>query len=169
MRSSINRLTLFALPIIAVQQFTLALAFSSPIQPDVVTSRAQNNNSIQFSIVKTNEDILSLADLRYQEWMSDEPNPPKLSSFRLATAEIYEERKREGSKVFLASKGDATIGAAELSPIELRGVFTRDWDSSSPRVLLRKDIAPRLHSNLRYSKRLQLNYHFFGRGDLFST
>ena len=103
------------------------------IQPDVVNSRSAetNNNSIQFSIVKTNDDILSLADLRYQEWMSDDSNPPKLSSFRLATAEIYEERSRDWSIVFLASKGDVTIGAAELSPIELQGVFIRGWDSSS--------------------------------------
>jgi len=121
-------------------------------------------------IVKTNEDILSLADLRYNEWIllqsDDDDNgnncssdddhshshshshshhrtpPPSRSSFRLATSDIYHERTAEGSTVFLAmmmeeedvdsnnDDGDdnisqrvVAVGAAELSPIELRGVF----------------------------------------------
>lgn len=92
-------------------------------------------NDIQVSVVTTNEDITSLADLRYDEWMRKDPNPPKLSNFRLATSEIYHESKREGSTVFLATIMSNTsnnhryttttvVGAAELSPVELKGVFT---------------------------------------------
>ena len=67
--------------------------------------------------------------------------PPSRSSFRLATSEIYHERTAEGSTVFLAmmteeevvdsnhdgddipSQRVVAVGAAELSPIELKGVF----------------------------------------------
>lgn len=123
-------------------QLTLVSTFASIHAPSP-TSGSKNKNEIQVSIVKTNDDILSLADLRYQEWMSEDPNPPKLSSFRLATAEIYHERKDEregGSTVFLATMLDNNIsdnrhtapvpvGAAELSPIELRGVFNSNDDN----------------------------------------
>mmetsp|Transcript_13133 Transcript_13133/g.24156 ORF Transcript_13133/g.24156 Transcript_13133/m.24156 type:complete len:310 (+) Transcript_13133:254-1183(+) len=102
---------------------------------------------VQISLVETHEDILSLTDLRYQEWMSEDPNPPNLSSFRLATAEIFHESVEEGSMVFLASmlsngsadghgiddgmKKYVTVGAAELSPIELKGVFIGNENSKS--------------------------------------
>ena len=67
--------------------------------------------------------------------------PPSRSSFRLATSDIYHERTAEGSTVFLAmmteeevvdsnhdgddipSQRVVAVGAAELSPIELKGVF----------------------------------------------
>ena len=125
---------------------------SSPSSPSPPLQRNNPNNIIQVTTVNSNDDILALADLRYQEWMANDPNPPKLSSFRMATAEIYHERRMEGSVVFLATmlNGDdnddddgivdgqgvdkcdgtnnggvvvVTIGAAELSPIELQGVF----------------------------------------------
>ncbi|KAL9186703.1 hypothetical protein ACHAXT_005941 [Thalassiosira profunda] len=94
-------------------------------------------NSIRVSTIDANDDIIALADLRYREWMAGDPNAPKLSSFRLATAEIYEERRQEGSTVFLAriSNGggnDVAVGAAELSPIEMRGALTGDEDTLRP-------------------------------------
>ncbi len=72
--------------------------------------------------------------------------PPSLSSFRLATSDIYHERVAEGSTMFLATmeenavKGNhgnendnnyisvVAVGAAELSPIELQGVFEEEED-----------------------------------------
>eukprot|EP00984_Skeletonema_dohrnii_P021392 scaffold10677_cov80-Skeletonema_dohrnii-CCMP3373.AAC.2 len=63
--------------------------------------------------------------------MADDPNPPSIHNFRMATAEIYQERSLDGAMVFLAKKnndninnndadGNASVGAAELSPIELK-------------------------------------------------
>eukprot|EP00970_Alexandrium_tamarense_P007193 scaffold1270_cov176-Alexandrium_tamarense.AAC.1 len=57
----------------------------------------------------------------------DHASPPNLSNFRRATAEIYHERKAEGALVFLAKLNDGgsslVVGAAELSPIELKGAI----------------------------------------------
>jgi len=89
----------------------------------------KNYNTVHISKVQTNADILSLAKLRYQEWMINEVNPPLLSNFCKATAEIHNERQVDGSIVFLAklvhqntnvSSDDLVVGAAELSPIELQ-------------------------------------------------
>lgn len=88
---------------------------------------------ISVSQVQSNVDILSLADLRYKEWiLEDDINkmdkskaPPSQHSFRLATAEICQERSMHGAIAFLANyhHGDEyeIVGAAELSPIETRG------------------------------------------------
>mmetsp|Transcript_19395 Transcript_19395/g.33287 ORF Transcript_19395/g.33287 Transcript_19395/m.33287 type:complete len:323 (+) Transcript_19395:233-1201(+) len=113
---------------------------SSSSSPRVVRSTDSENNEhdIRVSIAKTNDDIISLADLRYQEWMVEDSNPPRLSSFRMATAEIFHEREGDnGPLVFLASmpctdaSGDrVTVGAAELSPIELKGVFISSDENS---------------------------------------
>jgi ribosomal protein S18 acetylase RimI-like enzyme len=86
---------------------------------------------ISVSQVQSNVDILSLADLRYKEWiLEDDINnkskaSPSQNSFRLATAEICQERSMHGAIAFLANyhHGDEyeIVGAAELSPIETRG------------------------------------------------
>ena len=55
------------------------------------------NKALIISKVQTNNDILSLAKLRYQEWMINEVNPPILSNFCKATSEIYNERQVDGS------------------------------------------------------------------------
>ena len=65
--------------------------------------------------------------------MSDDPDPPNLYSFRLATADTFRERKEEGSIVFLATASDAdgndgrgedwgrekrvAVGATDSSPV----------------------------------------------------
>jgi ribosomal protein S18 acetylase RimI-like enzyme len=93
-------------------------------------------HDVQISIAETNDDILSLADLRYQEWISKDGDGAS-AGFRLATAEIYRDRKEDGSTVFLAyiapsddgsgenfrRQRSVVIGAAELTPIELKGVL----------------------------------------------
>lgn len=96
-----------------------------------------NRNNIEVSIVNSNNDILSLADIRYQEWMTTDPNPPSIHNFRLATVEIFRERSVDGAMVFLAKLSNnnnnlvnkettwrdaSVVGAAELSPIELKDV-----------------------------------------------
>ena len=72
--------------------------------------------------------------------MSADPNPPSLHNFRLATMDICQERCRDGAMIFLAKKtttdddrkgsssnnwgdGSVVVGAAELSPIELKDVI----------------------------------------------
>lgn len=87
---------------------------------------------ISVSRVQSNVDILSLADLRYKEWiLRDDINntdkskaSPSQHSFRLATAEICQERSKDGAFAFLAkyyNGNEEIVGAAELSPIETRG------------------------------------------------
>lgn len=110
--------------------------------------RNEEKDKVQVEIVSNNQDISSLADLRYKEWIQsptdDDKNNsqassswvPSLPSFRRATAEIFFERKREGSQVFLAKitntdcvnetrivADSLVVGAAELSPIEMQGAI----------------------------------------------
>jgi len=98
----------------------------------------KNYNTVHISKVQTNADILSLAKLRYQEWMIDEVNPPMLSNFCKATAEIYTERKVDGSIVFLAKlvhqNDDLVVGAAELSPIELQNCIINSSNTNNNEV-----------------------------------
>jgi ribosomal protein S18 acetylase RimI-like enzyme len=89
------------------------------------------------------EDIRALADLRYNEWMANDPNPPSLGAFRAATHEILEERTAEGAVAFLArldavddnSADRPAIGTAELSPIEFQGAI-RNSETSAPHYFL---------------------------------
>mmetsp|Transcript_8475 Transcript_8475/g.20385 ORF Transcript_8475/g.20385 Transcript_8475/m.20385 type:complete len:220 (-) Transcript_8475:1316-1975(-) len=74
--------------------------------------------------------------MRYREWMQNEEKDektPSLRAFRMATAEIVQERTQEGALTFLArmqsnTKNDpkvqttTVVGSAELSPIELKGL-----------------------------------------------
>ena len=77
--------------------------------------------------------------------MANDPNPPSIQNFRLATVEIYQERSADGAMVFLAkeannknnnnhndglvnhqetgSENSVVVGAAELSHIELKDVI----------------------------------------------
>ncbi len=109
----------------------LASAFASTQQHRTSTSITTTTNKevIEVSTIQSNHDILSLADIRYQEWMANDENPPSLHNFRLATKDIYEERSADGAIVFLARMnsnngrgGGEVVGAAELSPIELKDV-----------------------------------------------
>ena len=111
-------------------QLTIILAFSGSSSASFSSQVVLNDN---ISKVSTNTDILSLAKLRYQEFVLDGSNAPRptLSNFCRATAEIYEERKLDGSIVLLYrtktkkneddDEEEVVVGAAELSPIELQG------------------------------------------------
>ncbi|KAL7465032.1 hypothetical protein ACHAXS_005360 [Conticribra weissflogii] len=117
------------------------------------SGKTEGNDEVQVDIVNNYQDISSLADLRYKEWikspieddMKNSKSPsswvPSLPSFRRATAEVFFERKREGSRVFLAKMANPhssketevvadslAVGAAELSPIEMKGAI---WESHS--------------------------------------
>ncbi|CAJ1965137.1 unnamed protein product [Cylindrotheca closterium] len=97
---------------------------------------------------QSNQDIMDLADMRYSEWIQGEETgekTPSLGAFRMATAEIVQERAQEGAMTFLArvesntksqpkAQAAAVVGSAELSPIELKGLLpvshlatTRKW------------------------------------------
>jgi ribosomal protein S18 acetylase RimI-like enzyme len=95
---------------------------------------------ISVSRVQSNVDILSLADLRYKEWiLQDDINgtdeskaSPSQHSFRLATAEICQERSKDDAIDFLAkyyNGNEEIVGAAELSPIETRGCIRFNNDT----------------------------------------
>ena len=111
-------------------QLTIILAFSGSSSASFSSQVVLNDN---ISKVSTNTDILSLAKLRYQGFVLDGSNAPRptLSNFCRATAEIYEERKLDGSIVLLYrtktkkneddDEEEVVVGAAELSPIELQG------------------------------------------------
>jgi ribosomal protein S18 acetylase RimI-like enzyme len=127
------------------QQHTIHYSsISSSVCTTTTNTIIKSSNNIKVSQINSNHDILSLADLRYQEWMSADPNPPSLHNFRLATMDICQERCMHGATIFLAKKtttddddrkssgsggsnnwGDESVvvGAAELSPIELKDVI----------------------------------------------
>jgi len=131
--------------VIILQLISIVSAFSSSSsninnQPSTLPHKnIKNYNTVQISKVQTNNDILSLAKLRYQEWMINEINPPLLSNFCKATAEIYNERQIEGSIVFLAKlvhqsndgSDDLVVGAAELSSIELQNCIINSNSSDN--------------------------------------
>ncbi|KAL7449880.1 hypothetical protein ACHAWC_001892 [Mediolabrus comicus] len=122
--------------ICCLHSLKLASAFASTPQQhrtsSITTTTNNNKEVIDVSTIQYNHDILSLANIRYQEWMANNANPPSIYNFRLATNEIYEERCADGAIVFLARmnsssssngrEGGEVVGAAELSPIELKDV-----------------------------------------------
>jgi ribosomal protein S18 acetylase RimI-like enzyme len=114
-----------------VRAFSSAAApSSSPIKTTTTTSPSTSSSNtkskiiIDVDVVKTQSDIIALADLRYNEWISiddyendynnnnhanenENENPPKPHTpsryaFRMATKEIHDERSNDGSTVFLA-------------------------------------------------------------------
>jgi len=129
--------------VIILQLISIVSAFSSSSsninnQPSTLPhNNIKNYNTVQISKVQTNNDILSLAKLRYQEWMINETNPPILSNFCKATSEIYNERQVDGSIVFLAKlvhqvniNEDLVVGAAELSSIELQNCIINRYNNN---------------------------------------
>ena len=118
--------------ICCLHSLKLASAFAStPQQHRTSSITTTTKEVIEVSTIQSNHDILSLANIRYQEWMANDDNPPSLYNFRLATNEIYEERCADGAIVFLARmissnsngrEAEEVVGAAELSPIELKDV-----------------------------------------------
>lgn len=78
------------------------------------------------------DDVAALANLRYDEWIGETFPDTSRHGFQRATAELYEERALQGAIVFLAKQPSSpdpqsptvVVGAAELSPIELRGAYT---------------------------------------------
>jgi len=133
--------------VIFLQLISRVAAFSSSLsnvnnQPSTLPQHKNiknYNTALIISKVQTNNDILSLAKLRYQEWMINEVNPPILSNFCKATAEIYNERKDDGSIVFLAklvhqSDDELVVGAAELSSIELQNCIFNSSNTNNNEV-----------------------------------
>jgi len=105
-----------------------------------------SNHSIAIKVLPSasQKDFIALADLRYQEWMMKEPpeTRPSLHAFRMATAEIQQERMEGRAVSFLAclpttnnvleplasrSGSFDVVGAAELSPVEFQGCFDEKW------------------------------------------
>jgi ribosomal protein S18 acetylase RimI-like enzyme len=122
-----------------------AFSSSSSFSKKIVSPQWQKQQQMRISVEPVSgtnlEDIRALADLRYNEWMADDPNPPSLGAFRAATHEILEERTAEGAVAFLARPDDddstvrPAIGTAELSPIEFQGAI-RNSESSRPHSFL---------------------------------
>lgn len=77
--------------------------------------------SVSVTPVDSDADVRSLADLRYDEWIADKYPDTSRSGFRMATAELHQERRDGGATSFLARIEKVVAGAAELSPIELKG------------------------------------------------
>ena len=130
--------------VIFLQLISSAVSFSS--SPSNINNQSSTlphkniknyNKALIVSKVQTNNDILSLAKLRYQEWMINESNPPLLSNFCKATAEIYTKRQVDGSIVFLAklvhqsNDDDLVVGAAELSSIGLQNCIINSHSSEN--------------------------------------
>ena len=125
-------------------------AFSTP-SPDASTSA---NRILVVTPIQTPQDVAALAKLRYDEWMTGEPEDqrPSPEAFQMATAEIVQERAEGHAVAFLArlvanenenenenDNGDAAtgivVGAAELSPIELKGCIQSDFSTPNCRYL----------------------------------
>ncbi|OEU06144.1 hypothetical protein FRACYDRAFT_202262 [Fragilariopsis cylindrus CCMP1102] len=122
--------------IVTVDAFSVTVSSSSSSSLSSSSSSITNTNTntksiIDVDVVKTQSDIIALADLRYNEWISIDDyendynngnndnnriekqkeneqqrrlslSQPSRYAFRMATKEIYEERSIDGSTVFLA-------------------------------------------------------------------
>ena len=84
--------------------------------------------------IAAHEELVSLANLRYDEWILPYYPDTSRESFQRATAEICRERAAQGAVVFLASRPDderlTLMGAGELSPIEVQGTLIPSFDKS---------------------------------------
>lgn len=97
---------------------------------------------------RSSQDVMDLADMRYREWIQDDgtdQNTPSLGAFRMATAEILQERTQEGAMTFLAripSKDSSmtVVGSAELSPIEVRGLTPPSLSETESKWLYVTDV-----------------------------
>ena len=87
---------------------------------------------VQVSKIETFDDfnaLFKLADARYDEWIGPTGGTSR-DSFRMATLEMYQEERTE-STVMLAFLKGITVGAAELSPIEVQGCVVNDEHSAT--------------------------------------
>ena len=87
---------------------------------------------VQVSKIETFDDfnaLFKLADARYDEWIGPTGGTSR-DSFRMATLEMYQEERPE-STVMLAFLKGITVGAAELSPIEVQGCVVNDEHSAT--------------------------------------
>lgn len=109
-----------------------------PLIHDIANQNLGNDKTIEVHPIATQKDVLDLADLRFDEWMLNDSDssstPPSRYAFRMATAEVTDERGQEGAVSFLATMGPSTIvvGSAELSPIELRGTMDASTTANTP-------------------------------------
>ena len=97
------------------------------VTPVVVPTPDKNIDDIpQFT-----KELADLADVRYDEFVAhhDEVDllglqkpPPSRTAFRMATAEVAQERLEQATS-FLAKLDGAAVGAAELSQAELEGAL----------------------------------------------
>lgn len=78
---------------------------------------------VQVTNVESLPDWWALADVRYDEWIRDEGGTTSRQAFRASTFDIYQE-ERPDSLLFLAKqKASYVVGAAELSPYEVKGAM----------------------------------------------
>lgn len=104
------------------------------VNPIELPSSNSNSQQGKLSPVLT-PDLMDLANLRYDEWISstpdadtNDPPPPSKRAFAMATAEIAQERSELGAVPFLAKLRDNSryipVGAAELSLAEFEGAVS---------------------------------------------
>lgn len=97
-------------------------------------AQALTAHKLQVRPVQSRSDMIDLGDLRYQEWvMQEDPEArPSQMAFRMATAEVQQERMAENKAVaFLARDNSVVVGSAELSAIELQGCDNNNEVESS--------------------------------------
>eukprot|EP00980_Cylindrotheca_fusiformis_P010418 scaffold2315_cov113-Cylindrotheca_fusiformis.AAC.11 len=125
-----------------------------PIKNSIFTTTNQNldhRNQVEVHPIATQQDVLDLADLRFQEWIQHndsnnnnnengrKPPPPSQYAFRMATAEITDERIQAGAVSFLAKMATTNqrnnellvVGSAELSPIEISAAMMSSSDETN--------------------------------------
>jgi ribosomal protein S18 acetylase RimI-like enzyme len=119
-------------------------------------------SSIRVAPVKSHADVIALAELRYNEWIAPSNDTdcsndnaaasiPSRQAFRMATAELYQERKTNGVISLVAWQEKTPVGAAELSPIELQGALL----ATTPAMLYVTDVVTdRLHRRKGVAARL---------------
>ena len=121
---------------------------AKPLQPP---SSPSTDHQITFQSISTYNDICALADLRYDEWIHSELTStnddtiqqltPSRNAFRMATNDIFQERKGGGAIAFLAfiqnpssslnnNQQKVTVGAAEVSPIEFDNSLVSNTSNS---------------------------------------
>jgi len=100
----------------------------------IISGFSSSVGKTKFAVNQVNSfaDVRALADLRYNEWIvgsaEDKRKQPSIDAFRMATAEIHQERQEQGAIAFIAKckETDLAVGSAELSPIELHNCCNSD-------------------------------------------
>lgn len=119
------------------------------------------NSVVNVKQVVSPPDLLGLADLRYAEWIQDpnDASAPSKRAFRMATADIVEERAQQGAVIFIAQTVDdgSIVGAAELSPIELRQCYSKtDGDDESTCLYVTDVVTARTHRRMGVGEKLMI-------------